>query len=126
MGEMVAIGQGEGWNGEVKKPCTHVTRDFMWKPVRGEETTSRTVCFTGGNEEEESSAHHAVNPDRDATSRPMITLPPRCVTVTVERCKYCAAKGETLAYVNKYFHLDSNWLRIWNSNGQPGRTNFDP
>jgi hypothetical protein len=43
----------------------------------------------------------------------------RCVSITVAKCVYCTQPGDTLHYLSKNYHLDTNWLRLWNSNGAP-------
>jgi len=91
------------------------SKDFSWKPARGQEGASYKVCYEcsdlGCNK-----VLHDFNNQRALA--PMVSATPRCVHLNVLRCRYCAQEGDTLAYITKYYHLNTNWLRLWNSNGK--------
>jgi len=83
--------------------------DFTWKPSRGQEGHDYFVCYACS--------------DVGCSATPMARSSTRCVMIHVERCRYCVQDGDTLHSINKYYHLDSNWLRLWNSNGNTGLDN---
>jgi hypothetical protein len=35
----------------------------------------------------------------------------------VPKCQYCIQEGDSLHFINKKFHLNSNWLQLYNANG---------
>ena len=41
-----------------------------------------------------------------------------CFNVHVPKCKYCVHGGDTLQFLNKRYQLNTNWLQLWNSNGE--------
>lgn len=91
------------------------SKDFTWKPSRGQEGATYKVCYDcsdlGCNK-----VLHDFNNQRSLA--PMVSASQRCVHLNVMRCRYCAQEGDTLAYITKYYHLNTNWLRLWNSNGK--------
>jgi hypothetical protein len=58
-----------------------------------------------------------VNGDGEGDGEQMWTSDPVKIHIHVVRCIYCVQEGDTLHYVAKHLHLDTNWLRLWNSNG---------
>jgi len=95
-------------------PARRCSRDFSWKPVRGQEGYVYDICYTCSDQGCTEVLHDG-NIQRFLP--PMNTTEVRCITITVVRCKYCVQRGDTLHYINKYYHLDANWLRLWNANG---------
>ena len=49
------------------------------------------------------------------------TLPPRCLRLAVQRCRYCVQERETLAGMLRSLVTSSSWLILWAANG-----NVDP
>mmetsp|Transcript_41825 Transcript_41825/g.35147 ORF Transcript_41825/g.35147 Transcript_41825/m.35147 type:complete len:382 (+) Transcript_41825:1-1146(+) len=76
--------------------------DFV--AVRGMETQVYTICVAGTD--------RSPKPENAA-----LRSSETCVVVEVPKCKYCVQTGDTLHYINKRYHLNSNWLQLWNANG---------
>jgi len=99
--------------GDEKQPIC--SRTFNWKPSRGQEGKSYDICYTCSDV----GCDVVVDPVHgDQAALPAMNYTTqRCMTITVERCKYCVQEGDTLYYVNKFYHLDTNWMWLWNANG---------
>lgn len=96
------------------KSCQKCARTFSWKPRRGQESFKYSVCFHCSDELCDQVLHDGHN---QLSMPALAVIPQTCVQINVLRCKYCVKAGDTLAFLNRYYHLDSNWLRLWNSNG---------
>ncbi len=48
-------------------------------------------------------------------------LPPRCLRLAVQRCRYCVRDGETLLHKLRGLVTGASWLLLWAANG-----NVDP
>jgi len=72
-----------------------VTSKFIWRPVRGQESFSFKVCFTGG----------------DVFERKIVS---QCTTIPVERCKYVVRDGDTLRSIAEDY--DTDYLQLWAAN----------
>lgn len=71
---------------------------FRWEAPRGTETQTKEPCFVA----------------QDASGLRSVTT---CWRIHVPKCKYCVHGGDTLQFLNKRYQLNSNWLQLWNSNG---------
>lgn len=104
-------------SGEI--PCAKCARTFSWRPRRGQEAHNYRVCFRCSDDVCDSTLHdghmqsklpilsYAMEGGRHET----------CVNIEVRRCRYCVKQGDSLNFLNRYYHLDTNWLLLWNSNG---------
>jgi hypothetical protein len=46
-----------------------------------------------------------------------MALPPRCLKIGVQRCRYCVQGGGTLAAAAKSAAPGADWLTLWVANG---------
>jgi hypothetical protein len=46
-----------------------------------------------------------------------VALPPRCLHIVVQRCRYCVQGGGTLAAAAKLAAPGADWLALWVANG---------
>jgi len=104
-------------SGEI--PCAKCARTFSWRPRRGQEAHNYRVCFRCSDDVCDSVLH-----DGHMQSKlPILSYAMEggkhetCVNIEVRRCRYCVKQGDSLNFLNRYYHLDTNWLRLWNSNG---------
>lgn len=111
--------RGDPNAGEGANPSSVCKRNFSWKPARGQEGHRYSVCYSCFDVGCNAVLHDTVA----AQGRNQMHLPSMnytnlvCVNIHVVRCKYCVGEGDTLHYINKFYHLDTNWMRIWNANG---------
>jgi hypothetical protein len=81
-------------------------RCLRWEAKRGMETQTFRPCVKAFDQT-------SIDPLNSLTSLST------CINIFVPKCKYCVQAGDTLHYINKKFHLNTNWLQLWNSNGMP-------
>lgn len=96
-------------------------------PVLGSEGSTFTMCFTAGDiyrgitfpgmcsQEVGNVTNKACAHDTDC---PGGTCIPACVTVAVQRCRYCVGDGDPLRTLMKDYFVDTNWLRLWALNNE--------
>lgn len=71
--------------------------EFVWLPRRGQEGATYTVCF-------EVIGH----------LQPHVAAARRCVTISVQKCAFCAAQGDTVYSMAQEFGTD--WIQLWGAN----------
>ena len=91
--------------------------DLDWTPARGTEGGVFQVCFSAF-----STAPYMMGGPGSSTvaveyAPGLALLPPRCVVVSVGRCKYCPGAADTLLTLMRLYAADLNWLRLWAANG---------
>lgn len=105
--------------GVVSRPSLNAN----WVPPRGTEGKSLLMCF-------------AVRDKMDILKEPMQKLcrgggsehlkgcysdsecgggicQKACVKMDVQRCQYCLKSSDTLAWMTRYFGIETNWMRLW-------------
>jgi len=149
------------FSGGIDRANRQCTREFVWKPSRGQEGQSYTFCYDATEDNEGMCAAKMHQYDlnfpsrldapnmkvgeeylasgmmgnnwgpgnqgagakgqylagRDHQDNVMVVLPKRCINIEVRRCRYCINEGDTLMTLNKQYHLSSNWMQLWNANG---------
>lgn len=98
---------------EGARQCEQCSRTFSWTPARGQEAASYSMSFSCSDDMCDQTGHDGVL----ISSRPAMATISRSYTIQVMRCKYCVGEGDTLHYITKHMHLDTNWLRLWVANG---------
>jgi len=120
--------QGESMPNTADRCTTDLTRscNFAWTPKRGTEGQTHEVCFEATDNICTEVLHDGnlqsdLPPVSYASSHPEEDNKPLCFPIYVARCRYCARKGDTLHYITKHYHIDTHWLRLWNTNGNDDR-----
>jgi hypothetical protein len=111
---------------ETGRDCTICTKTFDWMPVRGQETHDYRACFDGSDEimcqqsdvdgnKIDWVGHDGNNQMNLPSLHQLNTV---CVNIHVHRCIYCIHEDDrTMNWLSHYYGFDSNWLRLWNGNG---------
>jgi len=119
--EGASLSQCKGIAGDVDEvDKSFCSKSMSWRPVRGQEGKTYTLCYHCSDVGCDAVLHDGLN-QRDLPV--MAFTDKRCATITVARCKYCVQDGDTLVNINKFYHLDTNWLRLWNANGNAPHAN---
>ena len=90
-------------------------------PMLGSEGASLTACFVAGDKFGGVSiggmctedGNKGCNVDSDCAAGHCVKV---CVTVEVQKCRYCVGDGDPLRTVMKDYFFDTNWLKLWSLN----------